>query len=143
MSEKAKAEGRANLAAARAVRDKNREDRINRGERPTPVKKGTKAGISKDIRLQVLTALHFVGGVQYLIKQAKKSNPQGFLNLVGKCLTQEDGSADREMTFLIQQINVTAAPVPGVLNSPIAGHIAPVRLVSNGTQGPLVPEDGD
>lgn len=125
---------RVRMAEWRERKAEKREERIANGQRPTPVRKGTKAGISADIRLMVLTALNHEGGIKYLIKQARKPNPVAFLNLLGKCLTQDDGSGDKEITFLIQQINVSAAPVSGVLASPISQHIqqSPVRLVSNG-----------
>lgn len=120
------------LDKARAVAAKNKADRVARGERPSPVRAGTKAGVSRDIRVQVLTALNFVGGVKYLARQAEK-NPSAFLALVGKCLQQDDGTNDRVTNFVVQQLVIHGQPVPGVLASPIAAHIAPpLRLVGNG-----------
>lgn len=87
--------------------------------------------ISKDIRLQALTALNIVGGAKYLAKQAEK-NPAAFMALLGKLVTRDDGAANEGVTFLIQTVNVNASPVAGVLSSPIAEHVQPLRLVANG-----------
>lgn len=131
-------------AKGRAIKDKNRADRIARGERPTPIRAGTKAGVSRDIRVQVLTALNFVGGVKYLARQAEK-NPGAFMALIGKCLQQEDGSGDKTVNYIVQQLVVSALPVSGVLSSPIAEHVmpAPLRLVGNGELASVVIESGD
>jgi hypothetical protein len=120
------------LAKGRATAAANRAKRVAEGKRPTPVRKGTKAGISRDVRIQVLTALNFVGGVKYLARQAEK-NPAAFLALVGKCLQQDDGANEAGITFVVQTLNVSGAPIPGVLSSPIAAHVAPpLKLISNG-----------
>ncbi|MDH0866614.1 DUF5681 domain-containing protein [Mitsuaria sp. GD03876] len=37
------------------------------------------------------------------------------------------------LQFVIQTIQVQAAPVPGVLSSPVAGHIGPPRAAPDGT----------
>lgn len=121
------------LEKGRKVKAEKKAARIARGERANPVKAGTKAGVSRDIRVQVLTALNFVGGVKYLARQAEK-NPGAFLALVGKCLQQDDGTQDRVTNFVIQQLVISGAPVPGVLASPIAAHVAPLRLVGNGAE---------
>jgi hypothetical protein len=88
--------------------------------------------VSRDIRLQTLTALNFVGGVQFLVRQARKKNNAPFMALLAKCLQQDDGSQDHGITFVIKTINVTPGPVAGVLNSPIVEHVQPIRLVANG-----------
>lgn len=87
--------------------------------------------ISRDIRLMCATSLNFLGGVKYLTKVAK-SNPGAYLQFVARCLVREDGTDSGGTTFVIQQLNVTAAPVPGVINSPVLEHIAPLKLVANG-----------
>lgn len=118
-----------------AQRKAEAEDRAVRAEMGLPApRKGptTKAHISREIRLQVLEALTRVGGVDYLVRQAKKPNPTPFLALLGKCLIQEDGTGDQNVTFVVQTVNVQAAPVAGVINSPISGHVAPPRLVAQG-----------
>lgn len=148
MSEADREKARVRMAEWRARKAEKREERVAAGQRPTPVRKGTKAGISADIRIQVLTALNYVGGIKWLIKQAQKPNPQGFLNLLGKCLVQDDGTNEKEITFLIQQINVSAAPVSGVIASPISQHIQQptLRLASNGgtvLDAPDLPPDGN
>jgi hypothetical protein len=120
------------LAKGRATAKANREARQAKGERATPVRSGTKAGISRDVRIQVLTALNFVGGVKYLAKQAEK-NPAAFLALVGKCLQQDDGTAQGGITYVIRTLAVPTGPVAGVIASPIAEHVAPpLKLISNG-----------
>lgn len=119
------AKGRAKQAASRAAR-------AAEGKRPTPVRKGTKAGISQDIRLAVLTSFNFIGGVKWLAKQAQK-NPSAYMALLGKCLVQDDGSAEKNITFVIQQLAPSTQPVAGVLTSPIASHVPPpLKLISNG-----------
>lgn len=107
--------------------------------RPAPPKKKpgqrnkvSRATISKDIRLQVLTALNFVGGVQFLVRQARKQNNAPFMALLAKCLMQDDGSDQGGVKFVIQQVSINAQPVPGVLNSPVPEHVQPVRLIANG-----------
>jgi hypothetical protein len=112
---------------ARAPRKK-----VGGRQRGTP-NKVSKATISKDIRLQTLTALNFVGGVQFLVRQARKKNNAPFMALLGKCLQQDDGAGDANIRFVVQTINVTGGPVPGVLNSPVVEHVQPpLRLASNG-----------
>lgn len=84
------------------------------------------ATISRDIRLMGLTSLNFVGGVQYLNRIAKK-NPAAYLAFIAK-LVQRDDSADANgMTFVIQQINIGAAPIAGVTNSPVLEHVQRVE----------------
>lgn len=103
------------------------------GRKRGATNKVSKATISKDIRLQTLTALNFVGGVQFLVRQARKKNNAPFMALLGKCLQQDDGSGDASIRFVVQTINVTGGPVPGVLNSPVAEHVQPpLRLAANG-----------
>jgi len=66
------------------------------------------------------------------VRQAKRKNNAPFMSLLAKCLQQDDGAHDASITFVVRQLNVTAQPVPGVLASPIAAHVQPPRLVSNG-----------
>lgn len=93
----------------------------------------TAATISRDIRAMGLTSLHFMGGVKYLNKVAK-SNPAAYLAFIAKLIKQDDASAhDGGITFIVQTLAVNAGPVPGVIASPIAEHIAPpLKLISNG-----------
>jgi hypothetical protein len=102
------------------------------GRKPGTKLTGTKQTISRDIRLQTLTALNFVGGVQFLVRQARKKNNAPFMALLAKCLQQDDGAQDSSVTFVVRTLNVQGGPVPGVLNSPIAGHVMAPRLIANG-----------
>lgn len=115
-------------------RKANREANADaRRDGQEPAQERDRKGISRELRTQVLTALTFVGGVDFLVEQARKPNNTAFMALLGKCLIQEDGSGDSGLRIVVQQLNITQAqPVAGVLNSPIAGHIAPPRLVVNG-----------
>lgn len=45
--------------------------------------------ITTDLRSMVLEALGTAGGVDYLVRQAKKKNPAPFLALVGKCIPKD------------------------------------------------------
>lgn len=51
-------------------------------------KKGTGNHKSLELRCQILQALDEVGGVDYLVQQAKE-NPASFLTLVGKVIPKE------------------------------------------------------
>lgn len=98
-------------------------------EKPVKV---TAATISKDLRLMGMASLNFLGGVKYLVAVAK-SEPGAYLSFLSKCLVRDDESAAAGLNVVVQQLVVAAdaKPVPGVLNSPIAQHIAPPRLVAN------------
>lgn len=98
-------------------------------EKPVRV---TAASISKDLRLMGMASLNFLGGVKYLVAVAK-SEPGAYLAFLSKCLVRDDESAAAGLNVTVQQLIVgaDAKPVPGVLNSPIAQHIAPPRLVAN------------
>lgn len=68
-------------------------------------------------------------GMNFFLK-LKRDAPVKFsehLMQIVKAWAPQDGDAE-PVRYLIQQINITAAPVAGVLNSPIAGHIAPAAL---------------
>lgn len=58
---------------------------------------GSKNKLPVEIKAMVKQALEQAGGVDYLVRQAKKKNPAPFLALVGKCLplevTGKDGGA--------------------------------------------------
>jgi hypothetical protein len=87
--------------------------------------------MSRDIRLAALASFNFMERMGYLNSVAK-SNPAAYLNFIARCLIKEDGSDLGGATFVIQQINVSAGPVAGVLNSPLDSHVSPVRLIANG-----------
>lgn len=88
--------------------------------------------LSQDARAAVMSAFTFVGGVKWLVKLAQQPNPALFVQLLGKCIkTNDGGDAAAGVTFVVQQFNVQAAPTPGVIASPIAEHVPPLRLVAN------------
>lgn len=55
--------------------------------------KGVENKINSDIRKMVIHALHYAGGVDYLVTQAHK-NPVAFLGLVGRVLPLQVTGAD-------------------------------------------------
>lgn len=60
------------------------------GSKPGPGrKKGVPNKIGADIRAMMFEALEQAGGVEYLVRQAKKRNPAPFLALLGKCLPKD------------------------------------------------------
>lgn len=92
----------------------------------------TNASLSRELKIMAMTSLGFVGGVKYLQRVAK-TNPAAYLAFLAKTLVvKDDGGDTGERTFVVQTLNMIAMPTPGVINSPIAGHIAPVRLAANG-----------
>ena len=94
----------------------------------------TMRGMSRELRIMAMTSLGFVGGVKYLERVAKK-HPAAYLSFLAKTVVMrddEDVQGAREMR--VQFLQVVPQPTPGVINSPVAGHIARehVRLVGNG-----------
>lgn len=78
-----------------------------------------------------MTSLNMVGGVKYLNAVAR-SDPKAYLAFIARCLVKDDGADLGSVQFVVQQITVTATPVPGVINSPVAEHVAPLRLAASG-----------
>ena len=60
--------------------------------KPRPVGAGRKKGqvnqVTRDVREMIITALTEVGGIEYLVTQAR-SNPNAFLSLVSKVVPKE------------------------------------------------------
>ena len=60
--------------------------------KPRPAGAGRKKGqvnqVTRDVREMIITALTEVGGVEYLVTQAR-SNPNAFLSLVSKVVPKE------------------------------------------------------
>jgi len=111
----------------------------NKGGRPRGSKTGAKPkpmtprAMSRELRVMAMTSLGFVGGVKYLERVAK-TNPAAYLAFLAKTLVMKDDSDDQgERTYAVQVLQVVPVPTPGVINSPVAGHIARehVRLASN------------
>lgn len=93
----------------------------------------TAHAMSRELRVMAMTSLGFVGGVKYLEKVAK-SNPAAYLAFIAKVVAVKNDGADGDAgrTFVVRTLNVIAQPTPGVINSPVAGHIAAPRLIANG-----------
>ena len=89
--------------------------------------------MARELRVMAMTSLGFVGGVQYLARIAK-SNPAAYLAFLAKVVAvkQDAGTDDASRTYVVRTLNVIAQPTPGVINSPVAGHIAQPRLIANG-----------
>ena len=77
---------------------------------------------TKTLRDKILGALTKVGGEVWLAKLAME-HPSDFAWLLAKLLPREGVTDLGNYTFIVQQLHVPAAPIPGVLNSPIAAHI--------------------
>jgi hypothetical protein len=74
----------------------------------------------------------YMGGVKWLIHLAK-TKPALAVQLAAKYAGKEETDIDADIRFVVQQFTINAAPIPGVTNSPIEGHISAPRLaVSNG-----------
>lgn len=89
--------------------------------------------MARELRVMAMTSLGFVGGVKYLARVAK-SNPAAYLAFLAKVVAvkRDDDTGTGDRTFVVRTINVIAQPTPGVINSPIAGHIARPHLIANG-----------
>jgi hypothetical protein len=121
-------------------------------EKTVPVKRGgRKPGqknlmsankVNSELRTMYMTSLHFLGGVKYLNWLAKK-HPAVFMMGLSKYMRHDANEPEAGVTYVIQQLNVVATPVPGVLNSPIEGHIQQLKLVANGGEViDMEPQDG-
>jgi len=51
--------------------------------------KGVPNRITKELKEMILDALEESGGVEYLVRQAKKKNPTAFMTLLGKVLPMQ------------------------------------------------------
>jgi hypothetical protein len=108
--------------------ERQRADKPKRKECPTST-----AALSRELRVMAMTSLGFVGGVKYLEKVAK-TNPAAYLAFLAKVVAVKNDTevGPGERTFVVRTIQVVATPTPGVINSPVAGHIMAPRLVANG-----------
>lgn len=94
----------------------------------------TTRGMSRELKVMAMTSLGFVGGVKYLERVAK-TNPAAYLSFLAKTLVMKDDADEGgQRKYAVQVLQVVPVPTPGVINSPVAGHIARehVRLVGNG-----------
>jgi hypothetical protein len=108
-------------------------------ESPAPRKKtgGRKPGVlnqsTRDVKAKILKALDMVGGEKYLA-QVARTHPAAFIALVGKVLPMQVRADITDFTYVIQRLEVSAQPVPGVISN---GLPQPPRLVA-----PKVANDG-
>jgi hypothetical protein len=100
------------------------------GRKPGQANKVTHASISREIKIAALAALNFVGKEKYLIKVAK-THPAAFLQFLGKFVQREE-DVPTEIRVVVQTLAPSNSPIPGVIRSPIAGHVSPVHLIANG-----------
>lgn len=86
--------------------------------------------LARELRIATMVAYDMVGGVKYL-KWLALHKPAIYAELLKKCMgSDSQAESDGEgTTIVVKQLTIDARPVPGVINSPIAGHIA----------GPAVP----
>lgn len=108
--------------------ERQRGDKPKRKQCPTST-----AAMSRELRVMAMTSLGFVGGVKYLERVAK-SNPAAYLAFLAKVVAVKNDTdlTQGERTFVVRTIQVIAQPTPGVINSPVAGHIMAPRLIANG-----------
>src|SRR3990167_2480828 len=78
--------------------------------------------ISQSIKIEVLESFRMVGGREYLARQAIE-NPTAYMGLLGKVIPQQVQSELTPLRVVVQQLNVVPQPIPGVLSSPIKGHV--------------------
>ena len=94
-------------------------------ESPRDVKKATPRMLARELRIATMVAYDMVGGVKYL-RWLALHKPAIYAELLKKCMgsdAQAEASSEG-ITFVVRNLTVEAKPVPGVINSPIAGHIA-------------------
>lgn len=85
-------------------------------------RKGRPNKFSKIIKTEVLASFGMVGGRDYLVQQARQ-NPVAYMNLLGKVIPQQAHAETGGLTVHVLQLVEPAVPIPGVLASPIAGHV--------------------
>jgi hypothetical protein len=86
----------------------------------------TPDSMSRELRELVFMSFNLVEPVRYLAWLATE-HPAVYAGYVQKALIRDDESKVAGLTITVQQIVSEATPTPGVLASPIVGHIAPQR----------------
>lgn len=105
------------------------------------------ATMGRDVRLGLLISLNY-GGQRWPVGMApppniapnaidfwlklKRNHPQKYAECLMKLIPRDVADEDTSLRIIVQQINVTAGPVPGVISSPVLEHVAPLKLVANG-----------
>ena len=88
--------------------------------------------ISRELKIATLAAFNMAGGIKYVYWLSQHKHAL-FVELMKKCMGNDDGEGDTNITFVVQQIAMQAQPVSGVTNSPSAGHISgPAQPVLTG-----------
>lgn len=113
-------------------------------DQPAAPKKlgGRKPGVpnktTRDVKAKILKALDMVGGEKYLA-QVARTHPAAFIALVGKVLPMQVRAEVTDFTYVIQRLEVSAQPVPGVISTGLA-PVQPQRLP---TQAQPIEWNGD
>jgi hypothetical protein len=94
-------------------------------------RKGRPNKVSKYVKAQLMESLEALGGTEYLVWLGKRY-PAVYGSLLRSLMPlQVQAQAGAEgLTIVVQQLSVGAAPVPGVITSPVLEHIAPPRLIA-------------
>lgn len=71
---------------------------------------------TRDVKAKILKALDMVGGEKYLA-QVARTHPAAFIALVGKVLPMQLKADITDFQFVVQTIQVSAQPVPGVISN--------------------------
>jgi len=86
----------------------------------------TPDSMSRELRELVFMSFNIVEPVRYLAWLAVEY-PAVYASYVQRALIKDDESKLSGLTITVQQIVAEPTPTPGVLASPIQGHIAPQR----------------
>ena len=85
--------------------------------------KGVPNGVNADIRSMILQALHCVGGVKYLARQAEE-NPAPFMALLAKVMPREMASGGDDLLLHLEaavavskRLALERQPPPPIINS--------------------------
>lgn len=100
------------------------------GEPPAPDddEEVSLAELNARMRRMAAKAFNEVGGTEYLKRVAAK-NANTFLRFVGQFVVKDETLNPGAFNIYVQTLTIEGAqPVPGVICSPIAGHIAPPRM---------------
>jgi hypothetical protein len=106
---------------------------------PAPRKKhggrkpGTPNKSTQEVKAKILAALDMVGGEKYLA-QVARTHPAAFIALVGKVLPMQVRADITDFTYVIQRLEVSAQPVPGVISNglPQAPRLLAPKVANDG-----------
>lgn len=94
--------------------------------------KVSKARLNTELEIGLRLMYDYMGGVRWLVHLAK-NKPALAVQLLCKYAGKEDAEIDSDIRYVVQQFTINAAPIAGVTNSPIVGHVSAPRLAaSNG-----------